>query len=78
MPTQKFLPVRTVLEMENVFAPTWPFTMHAAQFISIFVENSIYSESITEALDVYESFHVLEVLPVADSMESHTFIQVQQ
>ena len=61
MPSQKFL--REVMEMENAFAPTGPFTMRAAQFIRIFVENGIYSESITEALDVYESFHVLEALP---------------
>ena len=61
MPTQKFM--RAMLEIENAFAPTGPFTMRAAQFIRIFVENGIYSESITEALDVYESFHVLEALP---------------
>ena len=37
--------------------------MRAAQFLRIFVENGIYNESIREALDVYESFHVLEALP---------------
>ena len=59
MPTQKFM--RAMLEMiENAFDPTGPFTMRAAQFI--FIENGIYHESITEALDVYDSFHVLEAL----------------
>ena len=64
MPTQKFM--RAMLEIENAFAPTGPFTMRAgctAQFISIFIENGVHSESITEALDVYESFHVLQTLP---------------
>ena len=37
--------------------------MCAAQFIRIFIEKSIHSESITEALDAHESFHVLEALP---------------
>ena len=61
MPTQKFM--RTMLEIENAFAPTRPFTIRTAQFFRIFVENGISSESITEALDVYVSFHVLEALP---------------
>ena len=43
---------RAMLKIENAFAPTWPFTMRAAQFIRIFVENGVHSESITEALDV--------------------------
>ena len=37
--------------------------MRAAQFICIFIENCIYNESLTKALDVYESFRVLEALP---------------
>ena len=67
MPTQKFM--RVMLEIENVFDPTGPFTnfiMRATHFIGIFLENGIYDESITEALlalDVYESFPVLEALP---------------
>ena len=52
MPNQKFM--LSVLEIENAFDPTGPFTMCAAQFIRIFIENGIYHESITEALDVHE------------------------
>ena len=51
-----------MLEIENAHNPTRPFTMRAAQFIRIFIENSIYNKSIIEALDVYESFHVLKAL----------------
>ena len=60
MPTKKFM--RTTLEIENAFEPAGPFAMCVAQFLRIFVENGIYDESITEVLDVYESFHVLEAL----------------
>ena len=61
MPTQKFM--HAMLEIENAFEPSGPSTMRSAQFLGIFVENGINDESITEALDVYESFHVLEALP---------------
>ena len=61
MPNLKFM--RALLEIEDTFDPTEPFTMSAAQFIHIFIENGIYDESITEALNVCESFHVLEALP---------------
>ena len=61
MPTQKFM--CSMLEIENVFDPTGPFTIRAAQFIRMFLEKSINHKSVTEALDVYESFHVLEALP---------------
>ena len=45
MPTQSF--IRSILEIENAFDPTGPFTMCAAQFIRIFMQNGIYDESIT-------------------------------
>ena len=50
MPTQKFM--RAMLEIENAFELTWPFTMRAALFLRIFSGNCIYVESITKALDV--------------------------
>ena len=56
MPTQK------LLEIGNVFDPTGPFTISSAEFLGIFLENSIYvlyEESITETLNVKELFHVL-------------------
>ena len=37
--------------------------MSATQFIHIYIENRINYESITEALDMYESSDVLEALP---------------
>ena len=39
MRTQKFM--CAMLEIENEFEPTRPFTMCAAQFICIFVENGL-------------------------------------
>ena len=41
MPIQKFM--CAMLEIENAFAPTGPFT--TAQFILIFTENGMHSES---------------------------------
>ena len=38
MATQKFM--RAMLEIENVFEPSWPFTMRSAQFLCNFVQNS--------------------------------------
>ena len=64
MLTQKVM--STSPENENEFDPIGLFTVLADQFISIFMGNCIYDEtdeSITEALDVYASFHVLETLP---------------
>ena len=70
MPTQKFM--RAVLEIENPFDPTGPFTMRAAQFVRIYVENGIYDESITEGPDRWV---VSCSRSVADAMESPSFIQ---
>ena len=58
MPTQKFV-LRSMMETENTFDIPGPFTMRAAQFIRIIIDNGVCDESITEALDVYESSHVL-------------------
>ena len=46
MPTQKFMRARP-------YRAIYHACRSAAQFIRIFVENSVHSESITEALDVY-------------------------
>ena len=60
-PTQKFM--RAMLEIENAFDPTGAGAIyHACSSLHSHIcrERHMYDECITEALDVYESFHVLE------------------
>ena len=63
MPTQKFL--RQLMDMiDTACEPTGEFTMRAAKFQHMFMDNNMDSrDTLTEALEVYESFHVLEALP---------------
>ena len=63
MPTQKF--IRQLMDtIDTACEPTGEFTMRAAKFQRIFIDNNMDSrDTLTEALEVYESFHVLEALP---------------
>ena len=63
MPTQKF--IRQLLDtLDNACEPTAEFTMCAAKFQHNFIDNNLHSrDTITEALEVYESLRVLEALP---------------
>ena len=63
MPTQNF--IRQLMDtLDTACEPAGEFTMRAAKFQSIFIENNLDSrDTITEALEGYESFHVLEALP---------------
>ena len=62
MPTQKFL--REVIDLPGVDEASGPDHTRLAQFKRMFMDNGMLEcEGLEEALQVYESFHVLEALP---------------
>ena len=62
IPTQKF--IRQLLDTPDACEPTGKFTIRAAQFQRVFMDNNLGArDTSTEATEVYESFHVLEALP---------------
>ena len=61
MPTQKYL--REVIDLPEVEEASGPYFTQLAQFRGILMDNGMFeSEKLEDALQVLESFHVLEAL----------------
>ena len=63
MPTQKFIR-QLIYTLDTACEPTGELAISVAKFQRIFIDNNMDSrDTPTEALEVYESLHVLEALP---------------
>ena len=64
MPTQNRKYLRAVIDLAGVDEASGPYFTWLAQFSRMFMDNWMFeSKKLEEALQVYESFHVLEALP---------------